>query len=66
MIFSKSQPQHLSINQNLRNVIEFGYLKFYVEKNTTFTTQLLQRPFTRKTQFENLMAPIGHIQISAL
>jgi len=30
MIFSKSQPQHPSINQNLRNVIEFGYLKFYV------------------------------------
>jgi len=42
MISSKSKPQHPSINQNLRNVTEFGYLKFYVGKkyhilHTTFT-----------------------------
>ena len=42
MIFSKSQPQHPPINQTLINVIEFGYLKFYVRKkdhilHTTFT-----------------------------
>jgi hypothetical protein len=66
MIFLKSQPQHPSINQNLRNVNEFGYLKFYVGEKYHILHKNLQRPFTRKTQVENLMAPVGHIQISAL